>query len=88
MGTKKDKSVSLPKIESVVAEGTVITGNITAKSGTIRIDGKVDGKTIKAQGIIIGEKGRTKSNLHANVVIISGYLQSRKHIALLQSLPG
>ncbi|MFC1512685.1 polymer-forming cytoskeletal protein [bacterium] len=71
----KSKNSGLPKIETTIAEGTNINGDLNVNTGSVRIDGKIDGENINAQGIIIGENGKIKSNINANVVIISGYLQ-------------
>jgi cytoskeletal protein CcmA (bactofilin family) len=66
------KNKTLPKVESYIAHDTVICGTINATNGTLRIDGEVNGEIIKSYGIVVGEKGKIKANLEANMVIIAG----------------
>ncbi|MCP3659178.1 MAG: polymer-forming cytoskeletal protein [Bacteroidetes bacterium] len=72
MGQDKNHNKNLPKIETFIAKNTFFAGDIDAGEGTIRIDGRVTGKFIKSQGIIIGETGNVTSNIEANILIISG----------------
>jgi cytoskeletal protein CcmA (bactofilin family) len=69
---KNEKNKTLPKVETYIAQDTLITGTIESKNGTLRIDGEVHGDLIKSHGIIVGEKGKIKSNLEANLIIIAG----------------
>jgi cytoskeletal protein CcmA (bactofilin family) len=69
------KKTELTKIETVIAEGTTICGELISSTGTMRIDGKVEGKKIEAKGLIIGEKGSVVSEISTNIAVISGYLK-------------
>ncbi len=70
--SKFEKNKVIPKVESYISEFTTIKGSIDSVSGTLRIDGKVDGEFVKSKGLIVGEKAIINANLDADYVIISG----------------
>jgi cytoskeletal protein CcmA (bactofilin family) len=59
---------------SVVDEQMVIRGEISTQ-GTIRIDGRLEGRTHRAGTMIIGSKGVVVGDLEAREVIIGGILE-------------
>ncbi|HEY4216654.1 MAG TPA: polymer-forming cytoskeletal protein [Gemmatimonadaceae bacterium] len=59
---------------SLVDEQMVIRGEISTQ-GTIRIDGRLEGKTHRAGVAIIGAKGVVVGDLEAREVIIGGILE-------------
>jgi cytoskeletal protein CcmA (bactofilin family) len=59
---------------SVVDEQMVIRGEISTQ-GTIRIDGRLEGRTHRAGVAIIGAKGVVVGDLEAREVIIGGILE-------------
>jgi len=59
---------------SVVDEQMVIRGEISTQ-GTIRIDGRLEGRTHRAGVVIIGSKGVVVGDLEAREVIIGGILE-------------
>jgi len=58
-------------VETLVGRNCEIRGNLFSK-GTIRIDGKVEGKIISNDGIIVGESATIKGDLEGKYVIIAG----------------
>jgi cytoskeletal protein CcmA (bactofilin family) len=59
---------------SVIDEQMVIRGEISTQ-GTIRIDGRLEGRTHRAGTMIIGAKGVVVGDLEAREVIIGGILE-------------
>ncbi|MDR0675481.1 MAG: polymer-forming cytoskeletal protein [Elusimicrobiota bacterium] len=66
-----DKKI-LEKVETYIANDVVINGSLNSKTGSLRIDGEVNGEFIKAKGVIIGEKAKITGNIEADMVIIAG----------------
>ncbi|MCX8069065.1 MAG: polymer-forming cytoskeletal protein [Thermodesulfovibrionales bacterium] len=61
------------RLESLIGEKSEFTGNIITE-GTCRIDGKLYGN-IKADWVIIGERGMIKGDISSRGVIIGGTLE-------------
>ncbi len=58
---------------TVIGEGSVFEGKFMVDGG-IRIDGKFEGEVLKVSHVMIGVKGRVKSNISALSVIVEGVL--------------
>ncbi|PQQ66685.1 bactofilin family protein [Acetivibrio saccincola] len=69
------KDVKAPdKFDTLVGKNTIFQGNIET-SGTIRIDGKVQGE-IKADGdVYLGKSSEVTGNIYANNVFLSGKVE-------------
>lgn len=61
-------------IESLISEGVEVKGEIYSK-GSIRIDGKVEGKLQLKGDLIIGEGAQVKGDLIVENLILAGNLQ-------------
>lgn len=59
------------KIGTVIGEGTVFDGDLTAPE-TIRIDGVINGNCTCEKKLILSADGQVKGNISAQSVIISG----------------
>lgn len=73
--TPKEKSKNLTNlpIETVIAEGITIQGDILGE-GAIRIDGKVEGNVQLSKGVILGEKAEIIGSVKSSEVIVFGKL--------------
>lgn len=71
MRKKVDETVSSNEIETIIGKSTVFTGQISG-SGSVRIDGRVDGGIAVNANVIIGETGIVVGDISANNLIISG----------------
>ncbi len=73
--TSKDKSKNLSNlpIDTVIADGITIKGDIIG-SGAIRIDGKVEGNVELNKGVILGEKAEIIGKIKSSEVVIYGKL--------------
>lgn len=70
---KNSKSLTNMPIDTVIAEGISIKGDIIG-SGAIRIDGKVEGNVELSKGIILGEKAEIIGRLKSIDIIVYGKL--------------
>jgi cytoskeletal protein CcmA (bactofilin family) len=69
-GKKRDAGGDAP-VTSVLGADCSVCGEISC-SGTIRIDGSVEGKVESEDTIIVGQNGKVNASLHANQIIIGG----------------
>ncbi|MEW6724976.1 MAG: polymer-forming cytoskeletal protein [Bacillota bacterium] len=61
----------MDRIDSIVGKGTHVNGTVVS-SGSLRVDGKVEGE-IKHEGdLLVGEGGVVAANIKANNVTIAG----------------
>ncbi|MBM3909078.1 MAG: polymer-forming cytoskeletal protein [Gemmatimonadetes bacterium] len=56
---------------SIIAAGMRITGDIDT-TGTIKIDGRIEGSVIGARQLMLGKNGAIHGNVHAGEVVIGG----------------
>jgi cytoskeletal protein CcmA (bactofilin family) len=70
---KQNKPVSSDKMETIIGAGTSIEGNLTA-SGTIRVDGRVNGEIHTEGDVIIGETGQVTGIVKGRNITIAGRL--------------
>lgn len=56
---------------SILAAGMRITGDIET-SGTLKIDGRVEGAVVGARQLMLGRNGAIHGNVHAGEVVIGG----------------
>jgi cytoskeletal protein CcmA (bactofilin family) len=61
------------RIETLIGVNSSIKGTVEIK-GTIRIDGSFEG-SIKADWVVVGEKGRMKGDIYSNGVTVGGYIE-------------
>lgn len=69
---KKDNNY--PNIESLISQGVEIKGEINSP-GSIRIDGRVEGKLFIKGDLIVGEKGYIKGEVNADNLILAGKIE-------------
>jgi cytoskeletal protein CcmA (bactofilin family) len=56
---------------NVIGENSYFTGTFII-NGSLRIDGRFEGKTLQAEHIYIGHSGKLKTNINAVSVIVEG----------------
>jgi len=56
---------------SIIAAGMRITGDIET-SGTLKIDGRIEGSVIGARQLMLGRSGTIHGNVHAGEVVLGG----------------
>ncbi|MGL5955760.1 MAG: bactofilin family protein [Brevinema sp.] len=57
--------------ENIIGENSVFEGTIQL-SGTLRIEGYYSGEDLTMEHIVIGKKGKVKSDLHTESVVVEG----------------
>lgn len=58
---------------NVIGENSYFTGNFSI-NGSLRIDGRFEGKSLKADQLYIGHDGKIKTNIDAVSVIVEGLI--------------
>ncbi|PKL18769.1 MAG: cell division protein [Spirochaetae bacterium HGW-Spirochaetae-5] len=58
---------------NVIGEKSYFTGNFSI-NGSLRIDGRFEGKSLKADQLYIGHEGKVKTNIEAVSVIVEGLI--------------
>lgn len=56
---------------SIIAAGMRITGDIET-SGTIKVDGRIEGSVVGARQLMLGRNGAIHGNVHAGEVVLGG----------------
>ena len=57
--------------DNIIGENSYFTGNFLI-NGSLRIDGRFEGKYLKAEQLYIGRDGKIKTNISALSVIVEG----------------
>ncbi|KJU85068.1 protein containing DUF583 [Candidatus Magnetobacterium bavaricum] len=65
------------RIETLVGVSTQIKGTVELK-GTLRLDGGFEGN-VKADWVVVGEKGHLKGDIYANGVVVGGLVEGNIH---------
>ncbi len=70
---KKKKNVESPiRVETIIGNGTSISGNLYCK-GSIRVEGQIEGGEVVAAGdVFIGKDGKVVANIKGRNIIIAG----------------
>ena len=66
-----DETVGSNDIETIIGKNTAFTGQISG-SGSVRIDGRVDGGIAVSGNVVIGESGIVVGDISASSLLISG----------------
>lgn len=71
---EKNKSLQNLPIDTVIADGITITGDISGK-GAIRIDGRIEGNIQMEKGVILGEKAEIIGSVKSSEVVVYGKMK-------------
>ena len=58
---------------NIIGENSFFTGNFII-NGSLKIDGRFEGKTLQAEQLYIGQSGKIKTNINAVSVIVEGLI--------------
>ena len=64
------------KVNTIIGEGAVFTGNLTVKD-TIRIDGEVTGNVKTDSVLILGSSGKIEGDVEADTIFAGGTIQGK-----------
>lgn len=84
--TSSSASVNTSAISTLIGEGCVIKGDITAKN-SIKIEGSLHGNLTSEGSVIIGEKGMIKGDVRCTDLLIFGRLEGNINVRQLQLKP-
>jgi len=70
---------AIGQVETIIGQDALIKGTISA-SGTIRIDGQLEGDLNTTADLIVGETGRLKAQVSARNAIIAGTITGNADI--------
>ena len=75
MWERKRRVKPQKRIDSLIGEGTVVSGNVTFTGG-LRIDGHVEGSVVAANSepgtLVVGEKARIDGEIRVSHIVING----------------
>ena len=60
-------------VMTVIGAEAYFHGTMTVR-GSIRVEGKVEGDILEAQGVVIGSTGRVRGNVCADSVVVGGHV--------------
>ncbi|MBW7932695.1 MAG: polymer-forming cytoskeletal protein [Gemmatimonadaceae bacterium] len=73
-GDKNDqRAVGAEASLSIIAAGMRITGDVET-TGTIKIDGRIEGSVVGARQMMLGRNGSIQGNVHAGEVVVGGQI--------------
>lgn len=75
------------QVGTIIGQGTQLKGNVAANA-SLRIDGEIEGETVTAGEIIIGDTGVVKAAVKARSALVGGTVTGRMEVAeKLELLP-
>jgi cytoskeletal protein CcmA (bactofilin family) len=74
----KIKGLSAEELNGFLDEGTEVIGELKFRD-TFRIDGRVKGKIVSDNLLIVGESGQVEADIECGTVSIRGTVQGRVH---------
>ena len=76
-GRKKDNSIDITKLSSLVAENVEITGNLAFNDG-LRVDGKICGNLSNKEGkkglLVLSDRGCIEGNVNVHDAVVNGVI--------------
>lgn len=85
--TKKTSSTVDPKHATIISEGCSIKGTLSG-SGSIRIDGDVQGDVNLKQSVVLGSKGKVTGNISTSEMIVFGKLEGNISAGIVEVKSG
>lgn len=70
-GKKREVSGLSDRVDTVIGTETSFTGTLRA-SGSIRIDGQVNGEIVSKGDVIVGESGRVEATVEGRNIVVAG----------------
>lgn len=76
-------NIDAKNTDTIIGQDAYFQGTLTAK-GSLRVDGRIDGSIVDAKMIDIGNTGKVKGDISAEVVVING--ETKGNIVAVQSI--
>jgi cytoskeletal protein CcmA (bactofilin family) len=71
---RRPESMDLGEVNGFLGEGTRFKGNLTFR-GVVRMDGYLEGESVRGEVLIIGERGRVNAEIQVEVLQVSGQVR-------------
>jgi cytoskeletal protein CcmA (bactofilin family) len=71
---KRDPDAGLDRVETIIGRGANVNGSLTG-TGTLRVDGKVEGQIVHRGDVVVGETGLVEATLQARNVTVAGEIR-------------
>jgi cytoskeletal protein CcmA (bactofilin family) len=71
---KRDPDAGLDRVETVIGRGASLNGSFTG-TGTLRVDGRVEGQVVHRGDIVVGEAGLVEANIQARNITVAGEIR-------------
>ncbi len=68
---KRKEPIGTDRVETIIGKETVFTGKLVA-SGTLRVDGRVEGEIISQGDVVVGEGGQVTAQIQARNLLLAG----------------
>ncbi|MDQ7794612.1 MAG: polymer-forming cytoskeletal protein [bacterium] len=68
---KRDPDAGLERVETIIGRGAHLNGSLTG-TGTLRIDGRVEGQVVHRGDVVVGETGLVEASIQARNVTVAG----------------
>lgn len=68
---RRDPEAALERVETIIGRGAHFNGSLTG-TGTLRVDGKVEGQIAHRGDVVVGETGLVEASIQARNVTVAG----------------
>jgi len=75
------------KVDTIIGAGTVFVGDIRVK-GTLRIDGRVEGKVDCAGDLVVGDAGVVEAEVHSRSIKLGGTIKGNIFVTGTMDIAG
>ncbi|HSW11152.1 MAG TPA: polymer-forming cytoskeletal protein [Bacillota bacterium] len=71
---KRDPDAGLDRVETVIGRGATVNGSLNG-TGTLRVDGKVEGQVMHRGDVVVGETGLIEATIQARNITVAGEIR-------------
>jgi len=73
-------TTDLGEVRSFLGEGTHLRGELRF-AGTLRVDGRFEGRSVQGEVLIVGERGHVEANIRVDVLQVGGQVRGNSSVA-------
>jgi cytoskeletal protein CcmA (bactofilin family) len=71
---KEQGELDFGELHAFLGEGIQFKGEVSC-SGTLRVDGCLEGDIVRCQVLVVGERGEVKAEIEVGSLVVSGHVQ-------------
>jgi len=71
---RRDPDAGLERVETVIGRGATVNGTLNG-TGTLRVDGKVEGQVVHRGDVVVGETGLIEAAIQARNITVAGEIR-------------